>query len=298
MQNGEQHLELNGVRQWVRVAGAEHRTVPLVVLHGGPGGNHFVFERTAGPLLEAARTVVYHEQRGSGRSKAPADVNAYSVPLLVADLHALVECLGVPQVDLLGYSFGGGLALEYTRAHPQQVRRLVLQAPALHLREPLVVASQLAGFQQVAQGELQGRIESILSSALPPEEQLEVVWEVVDTETVDRFLFQSPAWAAFNRNLWQQSGLDNTGDMHRALNTQPPTDTPEHLHEISVPTLILAGRHDRNIPLPLLQGLARQLSDARLHVFEHSAHFPDIEETESYAGEVLRFLAAPSPNAR
>lgn len=89
--DGAQLTELNGVRQWVRVAGGAHATVPLVLLHGGPGGHHFVFERTAGPRLEAQRTVVYHEQRGSGRSEAPADPAAYRLPLLVEDLRALVK---------------------------------------------------------------------------------------------------------------------------------------------------------------------------------------------------------------
>lgn len=298
MQNGEQHLQLNGVRQWIRVAGGEHRTIPLVILHGGPGGNHFVFERTVGPRLAERRTVIYHEQRGCGRSDAPAQPDDYSIPLLVADLYALIERLGLSQVDLLGYSFGGGLALEYTRAHSERVRRLVLQAPVLRLHEPQIVASQLAGFRQVAQGELRARIENIPNSAARPEERLEMVWKLVDTETVDRLLFQNPTCAAFNRKLWQQSGLANTGDMHRALNAQPPTDTEDHLRDIQAPTLVLAGRHDRNVPLSLLQRRAQQLPQARLHIFEQSAHVPDIEETEAYSREVLRFLATPSPDAR
>ncbi|WP_309572959.1 alpha/beta fold hydrolase [Deinococcus sp.] len=105
-------VALHGIRQWVRSAGTEHGTVPLVPLHGGSGGNHHSFERTVGPLLEAQRTVIDHEQRGSGRSDPPGTPHDYSIPLLVDDLHALADWLDVPQGDLLGYSFGGGLALD------------------------------------------------------------------------------------------------------------------------------------------------------------------------------------------
>lgn len=289
--NGEQLTNLNGVRQWVRVAGAAKATVPLVLIHGGPGGNHFVFEQTAGPLLDARKTVVYHEQRGSGRSEAPANPAAYSVPLLVEDLRALIQHLNAPQVDLLGYSFGGGLALEFARAHSTLVRRVVAQAPAFHLSAPEIVAAQLAGFRRVAQGGVLAEIEQILRTTLSDTEKLEQLWSVADTPTVDRFLFQSETWAAFNRRLWAESGLGNSGEMHRALQAQPPSDTPEQLHEITAPTLVLTGRFDRNVPLAWSQQVAGALPNAHLAVFEHSAHFPDIEESFLYARTVLNFLA-------
>ena len=289
--DGEHRLFLNGIRQWIKVAGVEHGTVPLLLLHGGPGGNHYNFERTVGPLLEAQRTVIYHEQRGCGRSDAPPAPDEYSLPLLVSDVDALLDTLELAQVDVLGYSFGGGLALEYALAHPERVRRLVLQAPALHLLDPEIVAAQVAGFREVARAELAAAIEAIYAEPLTDKEKLEQIWGMVDTSTVDRFLFQSSEKAAYNRQLWQASGLTNTGDMARALKTQPPTTAAQRLGEVTHPTLILAGRHDRNVPPPMLADMARRLPNAQLQLFEHSAHFPDIEETQLYARAALAFLA-------
>lgn len=295
-QEGEQFLRLNGVRHWVKVAGARNDTIPLVVIHGGPGGNHYVFERTAGSLLEQQRTVVYYEQRGSGRSDPPPDQGDYSIPILVSDLDALLDALEVPQVDLLGYSFGGGLAVEYAFAHAARVRRLVLQAPALRLHDPQIVISQLAGFEQVACGDVLERIQTILSERLTPTEQLDRVWDIVDTPTIDRFLFANPSRAAWNREQWRTSGIGNTGDMNRALNRQPASTTAQHLHAIPQATLLLAGRHDRNVPLGLLREWQSALPEAELVIFEHSAHFPDVEETEAYAQAVLDFLGRTSPS--
>jgi proline iminopeptidase len=55
--DGERRSDLNGVTHWYRVAGAHHRTTSLIVIHGGPGGNVYNFERTLGPLLEEFGTV-------------------------------------------------------------------------------------------------------------------------------------------------------------------------------------------------------------------------------------------------
>ena len=76
-QNGERFYTVNGIRHWVKVKGSEHKTTPIVVVHGGPGGNNYNFEQSPGPKLEKFATVIYYEQRGSGRSDAPADPKDY-----------------------------------------------------------------------------------------------------------------------------------------------------------------------------------------------------------------------------
>jgi len=283
-------VPLGGVRQWVRLAGTSHATVPLIVLHGGPGGNHWVFERTAGTGLEQHRTVVYHEQRGCGRRKAPPDPAAYSVQILVEDVQALSDWLGVPAVDLLGYSFGGGLALEVARVDPERVRRVVVQAPAFHLADPAIIASQIAGLTWAASGEEANHIGQL---DLPdPDARLAAIWSLVDTEAVDRFLFQSAFHAQRNRDGWEESGLVNTGDLARALRDQPGPTVAAELPEVRVPVLVVSGRHDRNVPLSYTRQVAEQLPHAELVVFEHSAHFPDIEETGLFVETVLGFLEA------
>ncbi|PLT28108.1 alpha/beta fold hydrolase [Peribacillus deserti] len=81
--NGEYSIMLNGISHWVKVDGDENNTVPLILIHGGPGGNHYTFERTAGPLLSKKRTVVYYEQRGCGRSEKPDWDEDYTIDLLI-----------------------------------------------------------------------------------------------------------------------------------------------------------------------------------------------------------------------
>ena len=290
MQNGEFRVVVNGIDHWCRIAGAEHQTVPLVVVHGGPGGNLYNFERTIGPLLEEFATVLYYEQRGCGRSGPPERPDAYSLELLVADLEALRGRLGLDRIALLGFSFGGELALAYAVAHPGRVERLILQAPSVYDPERGALV-QLYGFQAVATGALKEQIAVLLAADGPAESQLEQVWGLVDQETVDRFLFCSPTAAALNRNLWQESGLVNTGDMRRALSARPKE--PLDLSRLAIPTLVLVGRHDRNVGVDACRAVSAGIAGARLVVFEESAHFPDIEEPFRYAAAVRQFLLEP-----
>ncbi|MGL4832679.1 MAG: alpha/beta fold hydrolase [Propionibacteriaceae bacterium] len=122
--NGEHLLELGESIQWVSVSGAEHATTPLLVLHGGPGAQNLLYERSAGPLINRERTLVLHEQRGCGRSPRTEQVD-YSIPELVDDVCRVIDRIGEP-VDLLGWSFGGDLAARVALDHPGLVNRLVL----------------------------------------------------------------------------------------------------------------------------------------------------------------------------
>ena len=80
--------------------------------------------------------------------------------------------------------------------------------------------------------------------------------------------------------------------MEKALRRQTQQVPPlrQRVTSRDVPTLILVGRHDRNHGLSASRDLASLLPGARLHVFDRSAHFPDIEEPEEYASVVHAFL--------
>jgi proline iminopeptidase len=291
LRDGERREPLNGVVQWWRVAGARRATVPLVVLHGGPGGNHWNFERSAGAQLEKSTTVVYWEQRGCGRSEAPEDPNAYSIPLLVADLEALRERLGVPRIDVLGYSFGATLAAEYALAHPERVRRVVLQAPA-ELHSEALAWVQLQGFLAVSSGPVREQVQKLLVGEGSAQQRLERVWSAVDTQTVDRFLFESQERARWNREGWKASGLKNTGLMAKALLREPRPALLPRAASLHAPTLVLIGLHDRNVGVDFARNLADVLPAGQLSVLQRSAHFPDLEEPARWAQVVRGFLRA------
>jgi proline iminopeptidase len=293
VQNGEHHFQLNGIRHWVRIAGAEHKTMPLVIIHGGPGGSVYTFEQTIGRLLERSRTIVYYEQRGCGRSSDAIDPDSYTIPWLIDDLEKLRQALNVRQMDLLGFSFGAELILEYAAKYPQHVRRIVAQAPASIFGSRIVLV-QMNGFLSVADVAFRHVIQKIIVQLPDPHEALAQIWAVVDSATVDRFLFQNAVFAKRNRASWIEFGerFTSSGAMARAFQWLPrdPYRAFEVLPKVNVPTLVLTGLFDRNGGVDLNRDVSELLPHSRFHVFLQSAHFPDIEETSAYHDVITDFL--------
>ncbi|HEV2750929.1 MAG TPA: alpha/beta fold hydrolase [Gemmatimonadales bacterium] len=121
----ETTVELNGVRLYTRRVGDGP---PVVVLHGGPGAHHDYLLPQYDRLAEA-RALLYYDQRGGGRSPVSRDV-AVGWREHVADLEALRDHWRLDRLTLLGYSWGGLLAVLYALEHPERIARLALVAAA------------------------------------------------------------------------------------------------------------------------------------------------------------------------
>jgi proline iminopeptidase len=124
-QTAETLVELNGVRLYTRHVG---NGPSVVVLHGGPGAHHDYLLPQYDRLAEG-RTLLYYDQRGGGRSPVPRDV-AVGWREHVADLEALRDHWQLDRLTLLGYSWGGLLAVLYALEHPDRVARLALVSAA------------------------------------------------------------------------------------------------------------------------------------------------------------------------
>src|SRR4029077_15988378 len=117
-------VELNGVGIYTRRVGDGP---PVVVLHGGPGAHHdYLLPQY--DLLARRRTLLYYDQRGGGRSPIGRDMPA-GWREHVADLEALREQWRLDRVTLLGYSWGGLLAVLYALEHPDRIEPLALVCP-------------------------------------------------------------------------------------------------------------------------------------------------------------------------
>ncbi|RMD94773.1 MAG: prolyl aminopeptidase [Alphaproteobacteria bacterium] len=109
--------------------------VPVVVLHGGPGGGCSpAMRRYFDPRHYR---VVLFDQRGCGRSRPHASVEANTTWHLVADIEAIREALGIAAWGVFGGSWGATLALVYAQTHPERVRALILRGVFLMTRAEL-----------------------------------------------------------------------------------------------------------------------------------------------------------------
>jgi proline iminopeptidase len=109
--------------------------VPVIVLHGGPGGGCSpAMRRYFDP---AVYRIILFDQRGCGRSRPHASVIDNTTWDLVADIECIREALGIERFIVFGGSWGATLALIYAITHPDRVRHLVLRGVFLMTQREL-----------------------------------------------------------------------------------------------------------------------------------------------------------------
>ena len=111
------YAPVNGLKMYYEIHGAGQ---PLVLLHGGVGAIEMFGEVL--PLLAEGRRVIAVDLQAHGRT---ADIDRpLSYELMADDIAALIKHLGFEKADVMGYSLGGGVALQTAIRHPEVVRKL------------------------------------------------------------------------------------------------------------------------------------------------------------------------------
>lgn len=270
-------MEVNGVTLFTRKIG---EGPPTVVLHGGPGAHHdYLLPQY--DLLATGRALQYYDQRGGGRSSVQRDVPV-GWQAHVDDLAALLSHWGLDRVTVLGYSWGGLLAMLYAVRHPETVGRLALVCPAParaadrrrfeaafaeRSRAPTIVAARDA----LQTSDLRTRDPDAYRRRLF---ELSVAGYFHDPERV-RDLTPFRVTGRTQQAVWDSLG---NYDLHDAL------------HRLRIPAIVVAGRDDP-IPLDAAEETARSL-DAELTVFGASGHCPHVEETERFVRVLDAWLPA------
>ncbi len=124
----------NGHQIYVEQSG-NLQGLPVVVFHGGPGGGCSpTMRRYFDP--EIYRVVLF-DQRGCGKSRPHAEIEANTTQHLIADTETIRKALGIEQWIAFGGSWGATLALLYAQAHPDRVACLVLRGVFLMMQREL-----------------------------------------------------------------------------------------------------------------------------------------------------------------
>jgi len=134
------YADVNGLHMYYETHGTGR---PLVLLHGGLGSGEMFGPALAG--FTAGRQVILPDLQGHGRT---ADIDrSLDVRHMADDVAALIDHLGLDRPDVVGYSLGGGVALQVAFRHPGKVGRLV--AASAHLRRDAIYPEMLAQQAQV-----------------------------------------------------------------------------------------------------------------------------------------------------
>ena len=135
-----QYVDVNGLHMYYETHGSGR---PLILLHGGLGSGEMF-----GPVLAQLarnRQVIAPDLQGHGRT---ADIDRpIDTALMADDIAGLIDHLGIGPVDVVGYSLGGGVALQTAFKYPDKVRRLV--AGSANIRRDAIYPEMLEQQLQV-----------------------------------------------------------------------------------------------------------------------------------------------------
>lgn len=245
---------------------------PLLLIHGsGPGVTAWANWRLVIPELAQQRRVIAPDMLGFGYSERPAD-QQYNQQRWVEHAVGVLDALGIEQTDIVGNSFGGGLALALAIRHPKRVRRLVLMGS--------------------------------VGVSFPITEGLDAVWGYKPSFEAMRRLLDV---FAFNRNLvndelaelrYQASIRPGFQESFAAMFPAPRqrwvdglASREADIRALPHETLVIHGREDQVIPLSASLALANLIPNSQLHVFGHCGHWTQIEQAGRFVRLVGDFLS-------
>ena len=180
------HAAVNGINLYYEIHGTGQ---PLVLLHGGLGA----IEMFGGVLstIATSRQVIAVDLQAHGRT---ADIDR---PLrfesMADDIAALIAHLGLGRVDVMGYSLGGGIALQTAIRHPEAVSRLVVVSTPYRRGgwHPEILAGMAQMGAQAAEPMKQTPMYQLYAGIAPRVED----WPILLTKTGD-LLRQEYDWSA------------------------------------------------------------------------------------------------------
>ncbi len=258
---------------------------PLLCINGGMLYDHSMLWPALSPLAHT-RQVVLYDQRGRGASQAPAAPLEATIHDDAADVGALRRALGVRRWDVIGHSWGGGIAMLAAATDPAGTRRLVLVdavGPTSEWMAPLRenVLRRLHGEQHAA-------VAVIEETALgQPDPELHARY----ARAVYPAWFHDPDLAAF---FLPPKVTSVTGAAALAKLRSAGYDWRAQLRAVSCTTLVIHGEQDP-LPRSAADQIAALIPGSRKAFIPTSGHMPFWESPAPFFSLAESFLASPNP---
>lgn len=259
---------------------------PVVVLLHGMAGSASTWRHVM-PRLAEEYTVIAPDLMGHGTSDKPR--GDYSLGAYASAVRDLLAYLGHDRFTVVGQSFGGGVALQFTYQFPERCERLVLvssgglgkrvspvlralAAPGAEYVLPIACTTWAHG-AGVALARAAGRV------GFTPSAHLEEVWRSYGS------LAEPETRAAFVDTL--RSVVSPSGQRVSAH---------DKLYLSSaMPTLIVWGDRDAIIPVEQAYAAHEAMPGSRLEIFEGASHYPHCDQPERFVDVLTEFLRTTEP---
>lgn len=292
------YVRVRGLRIFYRSLG-EARRGTLLLVHGGPGGNHLAM-LPFGDLAQFGFRVVWYDQSGCGQSQRPRGRAHYTIENYAKEAEGVRRALRLGKVHLVGYSFGVPIALEVAIRYPNSLASLCLgsgyasvhsleeQEQKAYARAParlrtIIDQSERAGNlldpryrKAVAE---YGRLRRTSEGYPAMASRLRVApWDVVEMI------------ATFNPRIARFFVGDATSRVLSPIEgSMRGWDVRAQLRRIRIPTLVTVARFDLLDP-QLSREIHRGIPGSRFAVFKKSGHDAPHDERDLYMETMRTFL--------
>ena len=278
-----QKFEIHGHRVAVRSGGEG----PVVVLIHGMAGSSATWNAVL-PSLAEQFTVVAPDLLGHGDSANPPMAD-YSLGAFASTVRDVLDVLGHQRATVVGQSLGGGVAMQFAYQFPDRCERLVLLDSGGLGRDvaPLLRGLTFPGVEYLfplvftsAACQAGNTVASLLGKVgLRKSPQAEEMWRSYES------LVDPARRAAFIRTL---RSVINLGGQQVSAHDRL------HIGE-QIPTLIVWGGRDSNIPIEHGYDAHRALPHSRFEVFEEAGHYPHCEAPERFVRVLTDFVLSTPP---
>jgi proline iminopeptidase len=257
---------------------------PLLLVNGGMLYDHALLWPALSPFA-AGRQVILYDQRGRGASQAPPNPLAARIEDDAADVGALRRALGIRQWDVLGHSWGGGIAMLGVASDQAGTRRLVT------VDSVGPTSAWMPALHEAALARVSDEDRAILERlGGTPQHEPDVEVHGAYSRASYGAWFADPEMAA---HFAPPHAVSVTGAAIAAHLRREGYDWRERLRALSVPTLVIHGERDA-LPAAVALELSELLPRARHALLPDAGHMPFWEAPERFFDVTGSFLAAPS----
>lgn len=278
---------------WTKRVGINPK-IKVLLLHGGPGGTHEVFENFDGYLPNEGIEYIYYDQLDSYYSDKPNDSTLWTTQHFVEEVEQVRKALKLNKDNfyLLGQSWGGILAMEYALKYQQNLKGLIISnmmasAPLYEKYAKEVLAPQLPPevWKEISFFEAKGDFENPRYS--------ELLMKYYYTQHILRKPleewpeFINRAFSHLNPKIYvYMQGYSEFGMTGNA--TLKNWDVSGRLNEIYVPTLMIGGKYDTMDP-KYMEWMSKQVQHGRSLTL-NSGHAAQYDDPENYFNGLINFL--------
>lgn len=275
----EGFIQTRGGKVWYEIVGNKKST-PLLVIHGGPGYPHDYLESLED--LANERQVIFYDQLGCGNSEWVDNKSLWNAEYFFEEIEKVVKALNLENYHILGQSWGAGIAAGFALTKPKGLKSLIFADPFLSTPIWIKDALQLLkDFPKSLQDGLKKSADSKEYKKATQEFYKRYVYRM-DQFPVGVFKSEHKMNADLYKYMWGPEEFKPTGTLR-------DFDLTDRLSEIKVPVLLLCGRFDETTP-ESTEYFKSKMPNAKMKVFEKSAHMPHWTERKEYMKTVRNFL--------